>query len=155
MSLIHDWYHRFRHHFASHYPKSYHFCEERKSVIKFIISGCFAGGSDLIFLYIFHGLFSWGIVFSTSFAFILSFLVSFTLQKFWTFRNYSQDKVVQQLTLYILNAFIGLYLNGYFMHVLVNKYAVWYILSQVIVNLTLAAWNFVVYKFIIFKTPAK
>ncbi len=151
MSLIHDLYHRFRHYFANRFPNLYNFCEGRKSVIKFIIAGCLAGGSDLVFLFIFHGLFLWNIVLSTSSAFILAFLVSFTLQKFWTFRDY-QNKVVQQLVLYILNALLGLYLNGYFMHLLVVKYAVWYILSQIIVNLVLAFWNFVVYKFIIFKT---
>lgn len=154
MPLIRDWYGRFGRYFAQHSPKFYGFCERRKSVIKFVVSGCFAGGSDLVFLYLFHGLFGWNIVISTSSAFILAFLVSFTLQKFWTFRDY-QDKVIQQLFFYILNALIGLYLNGYFMHVLVDRYAIWYILSQVIVNLALAFWNFVVYKFIIFKNPAK
>jgi putative flippase GtrA len=48
-----------------------------------------------------------------------------------------------------------LYLNGYFMHVLVNRYDVWYILSQVIVNVTLAFWNFIVYRFVIFKNSAE
>jgi len=154
MSLIHDWYCRLRQYFADRFPKSYSLCERRKSIIKFVIAGCFAGGSDLVFLYLFHGLFGLGIVLSTSSAFILAFLVSFTLQKFWTFRDY-QDKVIQQLFLYILNALIGLYLNGYFMHVLVNRYDVWYILSQVIVNVTLAFWNFIVYRFVIFKNSAE
>jgi putative flippase GtrA len=109
-----------------------------------------AGGTDLIFLFIFHGLLHINLVLSTSVAFILSFLVSFTLQKFWTFRNYSEDKVVHQLSLYVLNAFIGLNLNGTGMHLLVNKYAVWYMLAQIIVNLVLGVWNFFVYKFIVF-----
>jgi putative flippase GtrA len=79
-------------------------------------------------------------------------LVSFNLQKFWTFRNYRHDKVIHQLFVYILNAFIGLNLNGLFMHILVNRYNIWYLLSQIIVNVVIGFWNFIVYKFIVFRT---
>jgi len=151
MPFINNFYFKFRHYFFYNFPKIYCFCENRKSIIKFVIAGCFAGGTDLIFLYIFHGLLKMEIVLSTSIAFILSFLVSFTLQKYWTFRNFNHNKVFNQLFLYILNAVIGLNLNGLLMHLLVNRFNVWYLLSQVIVNLFLAIFNFIVYKFIIFK----
>jgi len=78
-------------------------------------------------------------------------LISFNLQKFWTFRNYGRDRMAGQLFLYILNAVIGLNINGALMHLLVNSWSVWYLLAQVIVNLGLGAWNFLIYKFIIFK----
>lgn len=151
MSFINSLYFKFRRFFSDRFPKIYHFCDQRKSVIKFIISGSFAGVADLFFLFILHGLLRWDIVLSTSIAFILSFLISFTLQKFWTFRNYSHDKMVGQLFLYVLNAVIGLNLNGFFMHLLVNKFNVWYILAQIIVNLAIGLWNFIVYKFIVFR----
>ena len=151
MPLVHKLYAKFREYFSTNFPKIYSLCNEYKSFIKFFVAGCFSGGTDLILLFIFHGLIKIDIVVSTSSAFILSFLVSFTLQKFWTFRNYCQDKVVHQLVIYIANALLGLYLNGLFMHLLVNRYAVWYMLAQIIVNLVLATLNFVVYKFIVFK----
>ena len=136
------------------FPKLYNLGKKHKSILKFIVAGCIAGGTDLVLLFVFHGVFKIDLVLATSSAFILSFLISFGLQKFWTFRNYCEDKVVQQLVLYILNALLGLYLNGLGMHLLVNKYGIWYILSQIIVNLFLAVLNFVVYKFIIFKIGA-
>jgi hypothetical protein len=43
-------------------------------------------------------------------------------------------------------------LNGLGMHLLVNRFQVWYILSQVIVNLAIAFYNYAVYKFIIFRS---
>jgi putative flippase GtrA len=150
MSFISSNYERFRGYFSCRAPKLYNFCYARKSIIKFIFAGCFSGGADLVFLFILYGLLKFGLVWSTSIAFLLAFFISFTLQKFWTFRNYCQDKIVHQLSLYMLNAFIGLNLNGFFMHMLVAKYRIWYILAQVIVNLALAAWNFCVYKFIVF-----
>ncbi len=148
---IRNAYHRFRDNLAVRFPKLYSSLYKYKSIIKFFIAGFFSGTTDLILLFVFHGWMAMDIVVSTSLAFILSFVVSFILQKFWTFRNYNQDRFVHQLFLYILNALIGLYLNGVFMHFLVNKYHIWYILAQILVNFVLAAMNFMVYKFIIFK----
>ena len=153
MSIISDWYNKFRHYFFRRYPRSYTFCNNHKSLIKFIFAGGLSGGTDLLLLFIFHGLLGLDIVFSTSLAFILSFLISFSLQKFWTFRNYHRGKMIHQLFLYMSNAFLGLGLNAILMHLLVNKYNVWYILSQLVVNLAIGFWNFVVYRFIIFKNP--
>lgn len=150
MPLINDLYHKFRQFFSGHWPRLYCFCEARKSVIKFIVAGCFAGGSDLVFLFFFYGLLHWNIVISTSLAFILSFVVSFTMQKFWTFRNYNKQ-MAGQLFLYLLNAFLGLNMNGWLMHLLVNRFHIWYLLAQIAVNITLAFYNFLVYKFIIFR----
>jgi len=151
MSHINRLYFWFRNYLSSHAPKIYNFCDNRKSIIKFLIAGCLAGAADLILLFIFHGIFGWHIVISTSLAFIFSFLVSFTLQKFWTFRNFSQEKAVGQFILYILNAFIGLNLNAYFMNLLVMHYHVWYILAQIIVDLVIGIYNFVIYRQIVFK----
>jgi putative flippase GtrA len=151
MSLINRLYFRFRHFFSRRYPRIYYICDRHKAVIKFIVAGSTAGITDLVLLYFFHGLFRWSLIFSTSAAFIMAFLISFTLQKFWTFRNYRQDKVIGQLSVYMLNAVVGLYLNGFFMHTLVYRFAVWYILAQIIVNLALAVWNFLVYKFLVFR----
>jgi len=151
MPHINQLYFKFRNYLCLHWPQLYCFCNKRKSVVKFFIAGSMAGGTDLAFLFLFHGIFHWPIVPSTSLAFIFSFLVSFTLQKFWTFRNFSQDKAASQFILYILNAIIGLNLNGYFMHLLVNKVNVWYILAQIIVNLAIGFYNYLIYKSIVFK----
>lgn len=151
MPLISDWYNKFRNYFFRHYPRVYIFCDNRKSFIKFIFSGCLSGGVDLLLLFVFHSLLKLDIVLSTSLAFILAFLISFSLQKFWTFRNYLSGQTFQQLSLYLINALVGLFLNAFFMHLLVNTYNVWYLLAQVIVNLVIAVWNFVIYKFVVFK----
>jgi putative flippase GtrA len=150
MPTIHAWYNRFRQYFSGHWPATYDFCNNRKSLIKFALAGCLSGGTDLLLLYIFHGLGKMEIVWATSSAFILSFLISFSLQKFWTFRNYYSGKILSQLLLYLVNAGLGLYFNGLGMRLLVKQYLVWYLWAQLIVNLALGAWNFIIYKFVIF-----
>ncbi len=144
-------YFNFRNCLSNRFPKIYCFCDTRKSVVKFLLAGSFAGATDLVLLFFFHGILKWPIVVSTSLAFIFSFAVSFTLQKYWTFRNFNQEKAISQFILYIINALIGLNLNGFFMHILVTDFRVWYILAQIIVNLAIGFYNFLIYKSIVFK----
>ncbi|MCF7860418.1 GtrA family protein [Patescibacteria group bacterium] len=151
MSIINNLYKRFGKFFASSYPKIFNFCEKRKAIIKFFVAGSSAAAVDLLALYLFHGLFRWEIVLSTSLAFLLSFFVSFSLQKLWTFRNYNNKRLAHQLVLYIGAAFISMNLNALAMHLLVNNWQVWYLLAQIIVNIFLGVINFFTYKFIVFR----
>jgi putative flippase GtrA len=144
-------YFKFRNHFAGHLPQTYYLCEKHKTLVKCFFAGFTAGVIDLVFLFIFHHLFSWPIVMATSVAFVSSFAVSFTLQKFWTFRDFNQEKAAGQFTLYILNAFVGLNLNGFFMHMLVNRHHIWYLLAQLMVNMVIGTYNFFIYRYVVFK----
>ena len=152
MPLINNIYFKFRNFFSHKYPKLYFFCEARKSIIKFFLAGCLGGLIGLIFLYIFHGLLKMEIVIATTLAFIFSFAIGFILQKFWTFRNSNQAKAINQFVLYFINIFICLFLNGYLMHLLVNQFFIRYLLSQIIVDLLIGIYNYLLYKFFIFKT---
>ena len=134
------------------FPKTYCRYFEKTSFLKFSISGSMAGSIDLIFLFLFHGVFHFGVVISTSAAFLLSFLFSFYLQRVWTFEKKENKKVPRQLVLYMLNAFLSLNINGFGMHLLANVFNVWYLLSQIIVNSVLGVLNFYIYKFIIFRS---
>lgn len=155
MSIINRLYFRFRNFFSTRFPRAYHYCEGRKSFFKFTIVGFFSGAVDLLFLFLLHGLANLDIVLATSLSFILSFLFSFTFQKFWTFRNYEHERVVRQLALYLSAAFLYLNLNGLFMHILVNGYHIWYLLAQLLVNFLIGLLNFLAYKFIIFRHHKK
>jgi putative flippase GtrA len=151
MSLINNLYLQFGRFLRDKHPKIFRVCEDRKSIIKFFVSGTSAAIIDLLALYIFHGVFHWEIVLSTSLAFLFSFIVSFSLQKLWTFRNYSNKRLPHQLVLYISAAFISLNLNALAMHLLVNNWHIWYLLSQIIVNVFLGIINFFTYKYIVFR----
>lgn len=151
MEIIDNFYFKFRNKFACHCPVFYFFCEKRKSFLKFFCTGVFISILDIFFLFVFHDLLFLNIIYSTSLAFLLSFLLSFFLQKKWTFREFNQQKTRKQLSLYLLNAFLGLNLNGSLMHLLVRRFAWWYIFSQLFVNVIIGLYNFIVYKYLIFK----
>lgn len=151
MAFINSLYKQFRIYFSGSYPRIFAYCEKHKAILKFFIAGGFAGATDLIALFIFHQLLRQNILVSTSLAFVFAFIVSFNLQKLWTFRNYGYKKLARQLVLYFAGAFISLNLNGLGMHWLVINLGVWYLLAQVLVNLVLGILNFFNYKFIVFK----
>jgi len=151
MERINNLYFKIRNRFAFRLPAFYSFCDSRKSFLKFFLAGCFSGALDIFLLFIFHGIFKVEIVLSTSLAFMLAFLVSFFLQKRWTFRQFSHKHTGKQLPIYLANSFIGLNFNGLLMHLLVIRFGSWYILSQIIVNLLIGLYNFFVYKYLIFR----
>lgn len=119
--------------------------------IKFGISGSSALVSDLFFLYIFHAILEIPLVFSVYLAYSISFFVSFVLQKFWTFRNKEKNRAHKQFLMYVVVGVTGLNLNTYFVHLLVSKYSVFYLIAQFVVAVLLGMVNFLVYRFIIFK----
>ncbi len=150
MALLDNFYQKLATFFSKNFPKIYQRFFKESSFVRFLICGLISGGMDLVFLFIFHDLFNLVILLSTSIAFILSFLVSFYLQKKWTFNN-QEKKVPRQLVLYMLNVFLSLNLNGLAMHLLVTELNIWYLLSQLIVNIALGILNFYIYQFIIFR----
>lgn len=151
MAFINNLYRRFRYKFTTAWPNLFAYCNRHKSIIKFFITGSLSGSMDLLTLFVLHQLLGKNIIISTSVAFIVAFLISFSIQKLWTFRNHSQNKLARQLVLYIINAFISLGLNGLAMHYLVVNLELWYLLAQIIVNLFLGLINFITYKYIIFR----
>lgn len=151
MSKIDAIYFYLRNRFAFRSPVIYNFFEKRKGFIKFFLVGCCTGALDLLVLFILHGICRINIVPATSIAFVLSFLLSFILQKRWTFREFGHKNTPRQLVVYIANTFFDLNLNALLMYLLVNRLAWWYILSQVLVNLAIGLLNFIIYKYLIFR----
>lgn len=132
-------------------PGLMRFFHRHRSIAKFYLSGCVSGGLDLILLFIFYDIVHLEIVQATTISFILCFAISFFLQKTWTFRNRSNRRVVRQMAMYFAIGFLNLNLNGFLMHLLVNRFEVWYILAQLGVNLLLGGGNYLFSRFIIFR----
>ncbi|MDD2353915.1 MAG: GtrA family protein [Patescibacteria group bacterium] len=148
---INNSYRQLRQGLACHFPRLFPLIDAKKAVIKYFIAGVSATLVNLISLAFFHGFLKINLLLATSLAFVVSFVVSFSLQKFWTFRNYHYKKIPLQLILYIINAFIGLSINVFLMNLLVNKWGAWYLLAQFIVSFIIGVYNFFAYNFVIFK----
>ncbi|MFA4941904.1 MAG: glycosyltransferase [Patescibacteria group bacterium] len=137
--------------FRSIFPSFYNKIEKYKIIIKYIISGGTAAVVDLSALYFFTSFCGIWYVLSSSLAFLLAYFVSFSLQKFWTFRDNGREKIRQQMYLYFIVGVANLFLNGAGMYLLVDKFGVMYLLAQIIIGAILGASSFIIYRFIIFK----
>lgn len=122
-------------------------------VFKYICSGGTAAVVDLGVLYALTDFLGLHYLISATFAFLVAFGVSFTLQKFWTFGDESMDRVHVQLAWYLSIAVANLFVNAGLMYLFVDIFGVWYFLAQIIVGVAMACYGFLLYRHIIFRKP--
>jgi putative flippase GtrA len=120
-------------------------------IIKYIISGGTAAAVDIAFLVLFTEVFKWWYIVSAIVAFIIAFGVSFTLQKFWTFRDHGTERIHVQASIYLAVSIANLGINTLLMYLFVDIFGIWYVASQVLAGGLIAIMSFFVYKKFIFK----
>lgn len=114
---------------------------------KFVVTG---GTATLVHMGLFWVFKQWmPIVVATTLGFLIAFVVSFTLQKYWTFK--SQGQVAKQGIAFFVLQMVNLTINALAMYVLVEKFGFWDMGSQFVVLGTLAVSTFIISKLFIFK----
>ena len=116
---------------------------------KFIITGGTATLVHMGAFYVFKQ--SMHVVTATTLGFLIGFVVSFTLQKFWTFNDQKGGSVHKQGVSFFVLQVSNLIVNGAAMHILVNIFGVWDMLAQFLVLGTLAVSTFIISKVFIFR----
>jgi putative flippase GtrA len=119
--------------------------------LKYLCAGTVAVGVNLSVLYVLTEYAHIYYLYSAVCSFLISFCVSFVLQKYWTFRDTTRERVHSQALLYLSVQVTNLALNTTLLYALVTYLHIWYMLSQAIVSLVLATGIFFINKFIIFK----
>jgi len=122
-----------------------------KMYVKFIISGGSAALTHLIILATLTEVFQIYYLISAGIGYFFSFAVSFSLQKFWTFRDKNRDRLPRQALMFFAVTITGLFINTGMMYALVEWVGIHYLISQIITGGTIAVINFMVYRLIIFK----
>ncbi len=123
-------------------------------VARYIIAGGTAAATDLILLYILTSVLHVWYLLSAIIAFLVAFVVSFTLQKFWTFDDQNTDRWKAQATIYMLIATINLGLNTLLMYVAVDFLHNHYFISQFVISGLLAFEQYFIYQIFVFKKKA-
>ncbi|PZE20808.1 GtrA family protein [Paenibacillus xerothermodurans] len=80
-------------------------------------------------------------VLSSALGFGIVVIVSYYLNKTWTFQ--SNNRVVNEFVKYLVTSCIGLLLNVLIMHVSISIFNLGYLLSQLIVTMVIPITNFV------------
>lgn len=123
-------------------------------LLRYLISGSTAAAVDIIFLALFTSVFHIWYLFSAILAFLIAFVVSFVLQKFWTFSDRSTDRLKSQMAAYFLITATNLGVNTLLMYLFVDYGHLHYILAQIVTSALVACEGFFVYQIFVFR-PAK
>jgi putative flippase GtrA len=124
---------------------------QKNRIFRFLISGGLAVLANLSLLFLLTEYFRVHYLYSAMLSFSAGFLVTFFLQKFWTFRDNDRSKTAKQMTLTFAVAAINLFLNTFLMFVFVEEVHLWYMLAQALASLLLSIETYFLYKNIIFR----
>ncbi len=124
---------------------------EKNILFRYVAAGLTGAGTQIGLLYIFTDLVKIWYIYSSIIAFIVAIIVSFLLQKFWTFKDRTTQQIHHQAIKYLATAITGLIVNTVLMYLFVDLIGIWYILAQIIIGAIIMVFNFLMYKFVVFK----
>ena len=122
-----------------------------KTGIKYIISGGTAAVVDLGLLYIFTDIVGLWYLLAAVIAFVFGLFTSFSMHKFWTFRESSLHRLKKQFVFFTSLALVNLILNTFLMYIAVEMLGIWYLGAQFVIMGLLAVMNFVINKTVTFR----
>ena len=120
--------------------------------IRFLISGSTSTCVSLGTLYFCNSVLGMWYLAASVAGFFAGFVVSFTLHKFWTFRDHRVDRAIvgTQLARYIGLVLFNLALNTILVYLLVEYTKLVPVLAQALAALLIACESFFAYRFIVF-----
>lgn len=119
-------------------------------MVRYVISGSTGAVANIGTLFVLtHFLGVWYLA-SSVVAFIVSFFVSFYLQRTWTFQQNLPNTVARHMMLYLLTALFNLALNTAIVYISVEYIGLWYVLAQIVAGAIVAVSSFFIYKHLIF-----
>lgn len=135
---------------ASQFFNSGHGIFKKNILLRYLVAGIMGASTQIGLLYVFTDILHFWYLYSSVFSFLAAIIVSFLLQKFWTFADNKTEQMQNQFFKYLGVAILGLLINTLSMFVLVDLLGLWYILAQIITGAFIAIMNFLMYKFFIF-----
>ncbi|MHB1316294.1 MAG: GtrA family protein [Minisyncoccota bacterium] len=124
-------------------------------IVRYLISGGTSASINLGVLSLLYYIYNIYYIYSAIVAFLVSFFVSLFLQKFWTFEDYSKDKMSIQVGKYLFTSLIGLSLNTLFLYILVDHFHLYVYMGQIIAGGLVACITFSISRKFVFKGQVK
>lgn len=118
---------------------------------RFLISGLLATVMHLLVYWVCITSFTLPVTPASGVGFSVAFIVSFSMQKFWTFQNSSMAKTERQLLYFFVMQITLLLMNMVGVYILVEMRGVAPMLGQFFILVFTAFVSFMISKFVIFK----
>ena len=120
-------------------------------IIRYIFSGGVTVVANLVILYTLVDVLHLWYVISAIIAFCCGIILSYVLQKFFTFKENSTKNLHIQFPVFVLYNIIMLGLNTLFMYFLVDIIGFWYLSSQILITICTAFINYTFFRLVLFK----
>ncbi|MEK9208603.1 MAG: GtrA family protein [Patescibacteria group bacterium] len=125
----------------------------REHLIRYLLGGLFVFMVSIGLLYLFVDVLGVWYLWGTTAAFVLSMGISFSVQKYWTFRSHSTSGLPVQMGAYAVLQVVNLGANDLLMYIAVGKIGIPHLIAQVGTMGTIAVWSFLAYRYL-FVRPA-
>jgi len=122
----------------------------KSSILKFIITWLSAWIIDVGLLYILFDIFEISLYFAATISFIIANFYSFTINKFWTFKNKSKNHNTQFCKYFNIST-IWLSLSLLFLKIFTSCFWIHYLFAKIIWDILVWIYNYLWYKFWTFK----
>lgn len=122
-------------------------------IVRFFVSGALSTATTLGVLYLLVESVRFNQVLASVVGFLCGVVVSFTLQKWWTFKDHATDRIRMQASLYLFIVLANTMLNTVCMYIGVELLGVQYLVAQIITALLISVESFFLYR-LVFRTPA-
>jgi putative flippase GtrA len=122
---------------------------KHRQMVKFLIAGGLSTVANFAVLYTLTEFAHIYYLASATVAFIVAFVVSFLLQKFWTF-DQNTGATHTQVALYFLAAMVNLVATVGLLYLFTDLLHLWYMLSAFFTALIIAIASFFLYRSVIF-----
>lgn len=120
--------------------------------MRFLISGGSAAVTNLVVLFtLVHFFYAWYLLASVI-SFVCAVSVSFIMQKFFTFNDYTREKIRRQSALYLSVQIFNLGVNTLLMYTSVDLLGIHYIVAQIFAGGIIAVYSFFIFKHFIFNS---
>jgi putative flippase GtrA len=128
---------------------------ERHKILRYLFSGGTAAVVNFFFLYAFTEWIHFYYMVSVVLAFLIAVIVSFLLQKFWTFKDSDKLYSHKQAIIYFVVAVCNTVINAGLVYFFVEFSNFHYMLGQFLASGIIAFESFFVYQYFIFKKQDK
>lgn len=115
-------------------------------IIKFGFVGGISFLIDYSLLIFFTELLNVHYIMSAAISFVVSTIFNYVASMKWVFRSKYADNQAKELIIFVLLSISGLMINEIFMWLLVEKYAIYYLFTKIIVTMIVMVWNFITRK---------
>lgn len=124
---------------------------KNNKIIRYIFSGGITAFSVFALLFLLVNKFKVWYLGASIISFCFGILLSFCLQKFFTFKNHSTNSLHIQFSIFVIYNISMLGLNTLLMYIAVDRFGIWYLGSQVSITIFTAFLNYLFFSKVLFK----